>query len=149
MEIYTLHFDGSCAPTNPGGTAAFGFVLRKTGIEEPLEAGHGVIGTGDAMSNNLAEFHALRRGLEAFEQRTVSVKRPLLDVYGDSNLVIQIMNRKWRPTPTALYYPAYVGADTVLRRLRRDGATVWLSHVRRENNQECDVLSKRHLTSVP
>lgn len=142
MHVFTLHFDGSCGPKNPGGTAAYGYAISETGNGEPIETGHGVIGTGPEMSNNLAEFTALAEGLLAFSK--LLLDRPTLKVYGDSKLVINVMSRIWRPTGDKLYYPAYVRAAELLRRLRIRGVTVSFDHIGREQNQLCDDLSKAH-----
>jgi ribonuclease HI len=142
MQVFTLHFDGSCGPKNPGGTAAYGYAISSTGLAEPIETGHGVIGTGPAMSNNLAEFTALAEGLLAFSK--LLLVNPILKVYGDSKIVINIMSKTWRATSDKLYYPAYLRAAELLRRLRVKGVTVSFDHVYREQNQLCDDLSKAH-----
>ena len=82
---------------NPGGTAAYGsFALEKSG--EIIEHGSGIIGSGPKMTNNLAEFVALARGLLAFMQKypTQDLKGYCINVYGDSQLVIHMMNCKYR-----------------------------------------------------
>lgn len=142
--VYTLHFDGSCGPTNPGGTAAYGFALYESGVTEPIETGHGVVGTGPGMTNNLAEFYALAMGLHAFAARVPALKNTVLNVRGDSMLVIKIMNRDWKAKAEKPYYSAYDDAAVRLAGLRRDGATVFFDWVGREHNQVCDDLSKVH-----
>lgn len=148
MANYRLFFDGSCGPKNPGGTAAYGFALLLEGAEEPVETGSGVIGTGPFMSNNLAEFHALDRGLGAFIRRHDTSSRHTLSVCGDSNLVIQIMNRHWRAKPDRLYYPEYQMALANLTAIRRQGHVVTFDWVPREANTICDKLSKAHQKKV-
>jgi len=142
MANYTLNFDGSCGPKNPGGTAAYGFVLRDISNPASPTTGNGVIGTGPGMSNNLAEFVALAKGLIAYE--TVANRGDFLQVRGDSKLVIQVMNRKWRASSDKLYYEGYVLANELLINIRAKGVTVHFDHVYREMNQECDDLSKEH-----
>lgn len=140
MRIFTLHFDGSCGPKNPGGTAAYGYAISETGKEVPVETGHGIIGSGPAMSNNLAEFTALAEGLLAFSK--LLLINPFLQVKGDSKLVINVMNKRWQPKPDKLYYPAYERASHILHLLRIRGVQVTFDHVYREQNQLCDDLSK-------
>lgn len=141
MEHYTLHFDGSCWP-NPGGTAGYGYALSKDGAV--VDSGHGVIGTGPEMSNNLSEFHALWKGLESFWNRFDPNVRPRLQVYGDSNLVIKIMNKHYRARREKLYYPAYEKALDVLRSIRARNVVVEFDWIPRAKNAECDDLSKAH-----
>lgn len=144
MAHYKLHFDGSCSPRNPGGTAAYGFALFKLGQEETVQTGSGVIGTGEGMTNNLAEFFALSKGLEAFYRLTqADLSKSLLTVYGDSKLVINMMNGHWRPDKEKAYYSAYDAALNMLRSIRfRHSVT--FDWVPREQNQMVDDLSKAH-----
>jgi ribonuclease HI len=142
MANYTLHFDGSCGPKNPGGTAAYGFILTKDG--ETVESGHGILGTGEGMTNNKAEFYALAMGLHSFYNNVPDLKGSVLHVYGDSKLVINIMNKHWRAKPDKPYYSAYDDALTRLLGLRSAGVTVYFDWVPRSKNQKCDDLSKAH-----
>jgi ribonuclease HI len=145
MAHYKLYFDGSCGPKNPGGTAAYGYVLLREGQEEPVRVGSGVIGTGEGMSNNLAEFYALDKGLtEGFIFCNDTTERHTLQVFGDSNLVIQVMNRHWRAKSDKLYYSAYEDALANLNLIRRRGHAVTFDWIPREKNTLCDDLSKEH-----
>lgn len=145
MALYKLYFDGSCGPKNPGGTAAHGFVLLREGQEEPVRVGSGVIGTGTGMTNNLAEFHALDQGLCAFIScHEAPGARHALQVYGDSQLVVNIMNRHWKARPGKAYYESYANAVLNLGIIRRAGYVVSFDWIPREKNQLCDDLSKAH-----
>jgi ribonuclease HI len=142
MKTHTLHFDGSCW-VNPGGTAAFGYVLQ--GEDLHLDKS-GVIGTGPEMSNNLAEFYALAKGLEAYAENIGSGH---LQVFGDSEMVIKMMNRVLRTqelkgNPDKLYYPAYEGAVEIMNTLLLRGTKIDFSWIPREENTVCDDLSKAH-----
>jgi ribonuclease HI len=139
MAQFTIQFDGSCWP-NPGGVAAYGYTLSSQG--ELLDSGHGVIGTGEGMTNNVAEFWALWQGLQSALVHVPAGSQ--LRVLGDSQLVIKIMNRQWRPKSDKLYYPTYEGALDTLKAVRRRGVTVSLDWVPRKLNQACDDLSKAH-----
>jgi ribonuclease HI len=140
MEQYVLRFDGSCNP-NPGGTAAYGFTISKDG--ETVKSGHGVIGKGKGMTNNLAEFWALKEGLECF-QNEFHPWPYNLNVIGDSNLVIKIMRGKWRASFKKPYFNAYLHADILRQGLENKGVTMHFNWVPREHNQECDNLSKKY-----
>ena len=143
MAPYRLYFDGSCSPVNPGGTAKYGFALFKEGVAEPVEIGHGTIGTGPGMTNNLAEFTALWRGLQAFLCLKGRDKHSnVLNCLGDSQLVVNIMNTTWHPHPEKSYFSAYRLADEVCDRLWIDGNCLNFQWIPREKNQFCDDLSK-------
>jgi ribonuclease HI len=148
VDIFTLYFDGSCSPSNPGGTAAGGFVLSRQG--ETLASGSEVFGSGPEWSNNAAEFCALAKGLHASELVICGLpnRNALLNVRGDSKLVINIMSKKWRASREKLYYPSFLPADTLVRQLRKNGVTVTFDWVPRELNTECDRLSKAHTVKV-
>lgn len=139
MEHYQLNFDGSCWP-NPSGVAAYGYALSHK--NEVIDSGHGVVGNGPSMSNNVAEFAALYKGLQAFLTKVSGVAH--LQVLGDSNLVVQIMNKKWRASKDKLYYPAYDSALSLTKRIRLHGSTITFDWIPRELNVLCDELSKAH-----
>lgn len=141
MEFYTLHFDGSCAPVNPGGTAAYGYVLTKNG--RPIDIGKGVIGTGPEYSNNLAEHYAVAEGMKSFLKHYDGTKNAFLHIRGDSQLVINQLNGKWR-VKAGLYQKEAIRAIGLLHQIRDLKVKVNIQWIPREANHECDVLSKEY-----
>jgi len=87
-----LYFDGACEPVNPGGVATWGFVI-KDDDGDVLDAGHGVVGEGEGMTNNVAEYHALGHGLKALA-KLGQVEH--LTAYGDSKLVVNQIIGEWQ-----------------------------------------------------
>lgn len=145
MRVFSIHFDGSCGPKNPGGTAAYGVILAKAGVgvKTNLVEEAGVIGTGPLMSNNLAEFHALGVGLQRYLDHGPLAGDELI-VFGDSNIVIQIMGGKWKASKDKLYYPAYFATWCLLEDITELGVKTSFHWIPREENTECDDLSKAH-----
>lgn len=137
----TVYCDGACEPVNPGGTATWGFAVFLDG--ELLEEASGVIGSGPAMSNNLAEYTAVVEALRALERLGIEPGSPVT-FYGDSMLWVRQLSGDWRVNG-GRYLPAYLEARTLLDRLRSRGVTVLLEWVPRERNGEADRLSKREL----
>lgn len=138
-DVYTLHFDGSCWP-NPGGTAAYGYKLQTpTGTLRD----HGVIGTGPNMSNNVSEYFALCKGLESFLEIN-KASYCILRIYGDSQLVINQMNKKWK-IKEGLYKEYADKAVGLKITARKRGAIVSFDWIPRDKNEDCDILSKLHL----
>lgn len=138
MANYVIHFDGSCWP-NPGGVAAYGYTIDKDGVE--IAAVPGIVPElGGVTSNNVAEFYALYEALEAIPSVTSD---DTIDVFGDSQIVINIMNRKWKSSVDKLYFGAYCMAAE-----RRDylefarGVNLSFKWIPREDNTRCDDLSK-------
>jgi len=95
------------------------------------------------MTNNVAEYVGLTKGLESFLSHFKG-GYALLIVRGDSKLVINQMAQKWR-AKSGLYFPYYELAQDVAKRIRKTGAKIIFEWVPRESNQICDNLSKKHL----
>jgi len=98
---YRLYFDGGAEPTNPGdGFGSYAIFAcdsdgRFTAQHEPPV----LTQFGKDMTNNIAEYLALISGLEALTARLlaagVKLKDCALDVWGDSNLVVQQVAGNW------------------------------------------------------
>lgn len=139
-----LYFDGLCEPSyaggprNPGGCACYGWVLYDGA--ERIATGQGVVARGvPGATNNVAEYSALREGLEYvyshFAQGTA------LEVRGDSQLVIRQFNGEWR-VRSALLQPLLLAVQSLARGLSVDAR--WIP---REENQEADRLSREAYTA--
>lgn len=150
-----IFFDGSCEPVNPGGTAAWGFVI-KDGNGRTLRAASGVVGSGRGMTNNVAEYRGLiaaLRELESFNEKE------FVQIYGDSKLVICHLNREWgweksRSGKTVLGWNPHRSAphlrmllDEAMSLLDKRPTGFSASWIPREENWECDALSKAHVAS--
>ena len=141
MRTLLLNFDGSISRPNPGGTCAYGFTVSEN--KEIIAQGSELIGTGMQYSNNYAEFFGLYKGLEKVTDiLKSSVDKYQVFVLGDSQLVINIMNKKFRTSEEKLYYPAYLKADELTRSIRKSGILVTFDWIPREMNEKADELSK-------
>jgi ribonuclease HI len=85
--MISLYFDGLCRPRNPGGIATYGYVIYQDG--KKVKSGSGVIGSGVGMTNNVAEYSALKRAVEWVSRNCVDGE---IVIKGDSQLVIHQMN---------------------------------------------------------
>src|SRR5438093_13223848 len=56
------YFDGSCGPRNPGGVAAYGFLIRDE-AGDIIHASSGRLGSGPEFTKNVAEFGALYQAM--------------------------------------------------------------------------------------
>ena len=91
--MVTIFFDGLCEP-NPSGVATFGFVIvGLPGATEPA-TGCGVVGAGDGMTNNVAEYVALGKALAYLVATKAAVDE--LSILGDSKLVIEQLKGNWQ-----------------------------------------------------
>lgn len=128
LKIYT---DGA-ARGNPGPAAsAFIFVRDGTVAHEKCE----FIGTA---TNNTAEYRAIINALKAAE----SFSRGHLQVYSDSNLAIQQINKKWK-----INYPHLSKLCAEVDKLSEKYERVEFFHVGRNNPyiQKCDKLCNERL----
>jgi ribonuclease HI len=140
VRTFSLNFDGSCWP-NPGGKAGYGYVIHDGDV---IHTDSGIIGTGPEFSNNYAEFFALHKALEKIYEilANESFPKTSIRVYGDSKLVINIMNRKWKVQTDKLYYPAKLEASLSQDSLFIKKVEIKYIWVPREKNTEADILSK-------
>jgi ribonuclease HI len=124
-------FDGCCEPKNPGGHAAFGILLKVDG--KTIVARGGYVGYGPEMSNNVAEFSAFI----ALMKEIAKIPGPAL-VRGDSKLVIYTLTGKYK-AKQGLYIPYFLNARQAFEPERDRVGLEWIG---REQNDECDKLSK-------
>jgi ribonuclease HI len=140
MANYAIHFDGSCWP-NPGGVAAWGFTIDKDGTE--ISAVPGLVELDGQSSNNVAEFYALYMAYKALQKLSPEIGAgDTIEVRGDSQIVINIMQRKWRPNAEKLYWEAYRLAMLFHEMLQYKGVQIHYDWIPREENTRCDDLSK-------
>jgi ribonuclease HI len=130
-------FDRACAPVNPGGTASFGVIIKGEDGTVLLRE-HGVLGKGKAMSNNVAEYAGVRHVLRYLASRSSG----RATIHGDSNLVINQLNGKWR-VRKGLYLSIAIETKELLVYLRGLGWQISFCWIPREQNEECDALSKK------
>ena len=137
MNDYLAWFDGACGPVNPGGTATYG-VMIKDQDGSILVWEHGFVGKGSAMSNNVAEYAGVLQILKYLSTRPPG----RVTIHGDSNLVISQLNGKWRMRK-GLYLSTAKEAKALLAHLHKCGWQINLCWIPREQNEECDALSKK------
>jgi ribonuclease HI len=136
----TIFCDGACEPRNPGGTAAWGFVIYQG--NERVEWGSGVVGSGPGMSNNVAEYSGLCAALAAALKRPVESAN--IAVKSDSMLLVKQMGGRWR-VKGGMYVKEFERACRLENELAMKGNVVTFTWIPREQNQEADDLSKAHV----
>ncbi|OGY59148.1 MAG: hypothetical protein A3B23_00520 [Candidatus Colwellbacteria bacterium RIFCSPLOWO2_01_FULL_48_10] len=141
--MLNIYFDGACWP-NPGGSAACGWVIKKD--SEVLSRGGILIGTGEGMTNNVAEYHGLIEGIKNISN--LGLKEREIKIYGDSNLVCNMIAKKWG-WKKGKYLPH---KDKPHLKVLLDEALLLLSKykyevqwIRRELNSEADEQSTKPL----
>jgi len=137
-----VYIDGACEPSNPGGTATYGVVVRHG--TRTLFSKSGVVGTGPRMSNNVGEYSGLIAFLEWYigERKGLDSDWPV--VHSDSQLLVKQMSGQWR-VKTGLYKPYYLQVRDLMDRHKLHLVFKW---VPREQNEEADRLSKQALAEA-
>jgi len=121
-----LYFDGG-SRGNPGPAGA-GVVLQDAHGNGVYEAGFFL----GPMTNNMAEYSGLLKGLEQASRRGATE----VDIYADSELVVRQLNGDYRVKNEKLL-PLFEAAFSQLRRLER-----WtIRHVPRAQNHRADHLA--------
>lgn len=135
LEVW---IDGACEPINPGGTASYGMVVKLDG--QTIHKESKVVGSGPAMSNNVAEYSALLAFIE-----WIGTNIPAT-IYSDNRMLVKQMRGEWNVNK-GLYVPIHnkVWKLLVSRKLPHDFGFVWIE---REENTEADCLSKQALIRV-
>lgn len=120
-----LEFDGS-SKGNPGD-GGYGFVLVTEG-NEFTDSGY----IGSNITNNVAEYTALVRGLERAQKESIGE----LSVNGDSELIIKQMTGEYGVHDDKLI-PLYQRASNIASEFE----TIEFTHMSRENNKKADDLA--------
>ena len=128
--MITIYFDGLCRPKNPGGVATYGYLIFRDG--KKVKSGYGVVGSGPGMTNNVAEYSALKQAAEWLRRQGGDDE---IMIKGDSQLVIHQMNGTWqvRSATSKKFVPE-------IRRLF-EGRKIRFIWIPREQNVEADELS--------
>ncbi|MDP9325001.1 MAG: ribonuclease HI family protein [Candidatus Dormibacteraeota bacterium] len=137
MTHLVIHTDGG-SRGNPG-PAAIGVVIEveKEGQSEVIREIAERIGVA---SNNVAEYRAIIRGLEAAKQLGADSVSSLLD----SQLVVEQLNGNYR-----VKHDDLKPLHTRVKQLAAAFPLVTFQHVRREQNKEADRLVNAALDGTP
>ena len=128
-----VFIDGTVEPMNPGGVGAVGIVVYKENTRI-LKIGK-VIGEGPTMSNNRAEYEALKEVLQWLLDRHLSGERVFVN--SDSSLLVNQMQGKWKVNG-GLFLNAYNES----KQLAKQFADLSFHWIQREENEEADLLAR-------
>jgi len=133
IEIYC---DGSCEPTNPGGTSSYGFIIFNNGNELYKESA--IVTKGKNSTNNVAEYAGLLNGLRWLYKNKLNENKVIC--YADSKLVIEQMSGRWQ-MKKGVYIPWALKCKDALPHFT-DITFQWIP---REENVTADFLSRSEL----
>lgn len=128
--MITIYFDGLCRPKNPGGVATYGYLIYQDG--KKVNSGQGTVGSGPGMTNNVAEYSALKQAAEWVSRDGGDDE---VVIKGDSQLVINQMKGTWqvKSATSQKFVPE-------IHRLL-EGRKIHFIWIPREQNVEADELS--------
>jgi len=136
MNEIIAYFDGLCEPVNPNGIGAYGYVILKDGKE--IKSGCKVIGEGEGMTNNVAEYSAIKRVLEWLWQ---NIENSNIILQGDSQLVVQQLNGNWKvKSETSRRFISEI--RPIIEELKRKNNKISIKWIPREKNSKADMLSR-------
>ena len=134
--LLRVYFDGSCGPKNPGGVAAYGFLIRSE-ADQIIHESSGRIGSGPEFTNNVAEFEGLYQAMLWLHHHYPQAE---VDFYGDSTLVVSLMCGEAQ-AKKGKYLPYYEKTIELARPYLTRGQ--WSVHwIQRDFNSEADELSQ-------
>ncbi len=138
IELY-LEFDGA-SRSNPG-PAGSGWCAYVPGAKvTPILAGYAYLSDKD--TNNVAEYTALVRGLDAVQKLVADKKRNVskVTIRGDSMLVVKQVSGEWKCGAQNLL-PLRDDAKRRIAALKAKGVKCSLAHIPRAENKVADLLS--------
>ncbi len=146
-----IYFDGACEPINPGGTASYGFVIKSD--KKVIAQDAKIIGTGDGMTNNLAEYHGLVSALKYLFSRKIRESVNSLIIYTDSNLVYNMVSKNWGWSKKKTIWKPHKDHPHLKKLLFEALALLenfkyQIKWIPREQNQAADDLSKKPLLAA-
>lgn len=86
--------DGMCEPVLPeyARKASIGFIIKRNG--KTIHKHYEIIGKGEDVTNNIAEYTALARALESI--KSLKLDEEKIVIKSDSKLVVKQMREKWK-----------------------------------------------------
>lgn len=145
LNNFEIFFDGACNPVNPGGHMGYGFIIKEN--NEYISHGSFYEEPSRNNTNNVAEYKACIEAMHSLLNYTKlnNIKIFTVVVYGDSKLVVEQMNGKWR-----INAGAYVEFAQKTKKLIEDSFVkerIYFKWIPREQNEEADELSVQELIS--
>jgi len=131
MDNCIIKFDGACEPVNPGGIAAWGYIVCHNGAVIAQDCG--IVGDGPGMTNNVAEYTAC---IEAVK-RAKALGYRNIDIRGDSQLLVRQMIGEYEVKSERIL-PLYNQLCDLVSDL--DITFKWIP---REQNGDADALSRQ------
>lgn len=134
MKTYKCYFDGACEPKNPGGKIGAGIYIT----DDEKDFTDSIFREASPKNtNNIAEYLAFIRVLELMKNKIDDI----IEIFGDSQLVIRQMNAEWQ-IKSGAYKEYALKAILMLDDLKKKNK-VTLTWIPREENEKADYQSMK------
>ena len=134
MKNYKCYFDGACEPINPGGKIGSGIYISDG---EKEYSNNAFIPANPKNTNNIAEYMAFIMILDLMKNKS----NCKIEIFGDSMLVVNQMNGKWRMKAGA-YMEYALKASPLLSELKKKNDVI-IAWIPREQNEKADYQSMK------
>ncbi len=132
IEVYT---DGGCRGGNPGGVAAYGFLIEGNGS---IKKDYGILKEGERATNNYAEYMAPIKALEWLKDYDKKIAK--IVVKSDSQLLIKQMNGEWSVNSQSLR-ELWGRLNDLTEHFEKQDIEVEFEHISRDDNKKADGLA--------
>lgn len=132
----TAYVDGAITK-NPGGRAGIG-IYMVDGSEHIITAGY-VLGSGEHLTNNVAEFAACLQAIELAKQYGLG-KSDRLQIFSDSRLVVDTLKFGRQHTCVGVYRSTAIATAQLIESVPFYVELEWMP---RESNQIADKVAKQ------
>ena len=140
--FFKCWIDGCCFPKNPNGWMGMGSLIVDQ--DGKIEFENSCYKKPDPNNtNNVAEYGALYYVLKYFIDSKLTDEQII--VYGDSKLVIMQMSGEWKIKDSG---GKYVKGAKICRDMVRKFSNINFIWIPREQNDECDALSRKALGQI-
>lgn len=135
MPFCKIYFDGACKG-NPSKIASIGYIIQ--GDKEKNKFG-GLLETNIMHTNNQAEYIALIYGM----QKALELGYTEAHIFGDSQLVIFQMTKKWK-----VHDEKMQELNSVAAHYAKQFEGIIFEHIPRELNSEADEMANKAIKQL-
>jgi len=135
-----IHTDGACSGKNPGGVAAYGYLIERGG--RTVREDYGILKTGKGATNNFAEYMA---PIKAFQWLKTSQELyeniDEITLMSDSQLLVNQINGEWSVKSSNIVN-LYEQLKDLINEFEKRSISVEFTHITRDKNGRADGLAQ-------
>jgi len=135
-----IHTDGACSGKNPGGVAAYGYLIEEG--SRTVREDYGILKTGEGATNNFAEYMAPIKALQwlrSSKERYENIDK--ITLMSDSQLLVNQINGDWSVKSSNIV-DLYEQLKNLISEFENKSISVEFTHIRRDKNGRADGLAQ-------